>query len=609
MRLRSKYLFIKGFKIGLLVFWGIIGIMLTTGFMWESDNNPCVWLSDEGYYYMKNVENENSPKIKISDFTYEGELYYFGDYFAHITEDGKYCFFINRVEEGTGTLYRAELDQMTEDIEKNKDYIIKVASDVSLDKTTYCKDGTVVYGRKDTYSDGYRMYYFDGLDSYLVDDKVWCWETFEDVIFYLRLEDEDEVDNYTLYGANTKLNKPSVMIASDVTEYFYVRDMEHVVYSKYYDKDDSSHVAMYVAGYTTEPRRLSSNMYYDSCYQTFEKTGTFYYTEMEEVEFPLNNFVDIVSDQENSNSQIQQDLEEYLENTTYTIKYYSLYYYTKDGKVKQIASRIANNMNGSRYSYSNGHVAAAFFQLKKAVPKMSLDSTYYSYDTDFESLAETVREYVDDNIPDFSEFYYSIDGEEAYAADSEVWGMVKNADILQLDLYNEGNNALIFSYRYDDNGDIISSDVFVTDVIDGKLQAPKTINLLDNVSKVAIIDDHLMYNHNEKICFYVNGENIETGVDYYLISDAPDYLMTWYEDGSGIVTIAQDGRYGKSILWINTEGEKVLELDEVTDFCALENEDILYLSDDNLEYYNIENKWRIDEDVEIFWCLNQKKIM
>lgn len=621
----------------MIVFIGGILYGMIRSDIFESKINMsdfCVILSDGEYRLVPLNQKTGENDIKIADFentSTNGSVVNYMDRCAHITKDGKYLYFFSKLDDygEYGNLYRAELGKLRAGSDKNDAYVIKIASGVSTEDLEVCEDNTVVYKKKNSDDDYiYRLYYFDGVKSDVVAKDVYTWEICEDYIFYTSIE-EDEV-SCTLYGRRLGSEENEIKIAAYIDSEFYVKDPEHIVYFKTISDEYRSHRAVYIAGYSTEPEKLSGDVYYGTWYSSFAQTGKFYYTEMSGEDMYLSDFVEnpyadsdkeaiepdyydekyeddyeaYETDYEAYEAATERlDLMAYLSDLRCDSRAYSLYYYDiSAGQPVLISDQVDNYQISYTTAFSNGHTAVAYFKRQDTIEKINIERVIDEYDETYSDAEALVIDYVRSNSADVDMLYCTVDGEKEQTIDPSLVGLDSVSEdecemYLRLAIYNDGKNLAFCNVGFSESGTRINSDnIYIASVNGQEIGEFESVLAVDTVNIGAFGDKLGYYNADYDFYMYINNRQILLSEDEWYTA-----RFTWYPDGSALVMTHYDYEGGWTLMRMTESGETEVVMQGVTCLDALQDGEILYIADGDLRFHDGKENDRLIGNAEYCW--------
>ncbi len=196
-------------------FSGIAGL-----FTGNKTSKVVFYQHDDEIHMIKDV---TAKEDKIKDFEVgEGEEDDFN--IIGIDSTGKYFYYYSEYEydEGLGTVCVIPIDKISNKSDKNEKATIEIADDVTSFE--------ILDGGKAVYTvDDDELYYFDGKESYEIDDDVDYFSAWNDMVVYERYDDKDETYslNYAKYSS-----KPKPQEIDDDISYVSCYAPDFLIYSK-----------------------------------------------------------------------------------------------------------------------------------------------------------------------------------------------------------------------------------------------------------------------------------------------------------------------------------------------------------------------------------------
>lgn len=208
-------------------------------------------------------------------------------YSATISEDGKYFYFFNRLDDdsASGTLCRIPTDKLKKKGD-NEQYVEEIDSKVNMEFMTLVDDTTVLYMRKGEelilYKDGESYELSDSVSSdfKLTSDKKY--------VVYRECVDEDDDSDYTLFCAEITKNPQPREIDSHINSLLSADNSSFILYTANYDDEDDS-VDVYMAGADKDPILVAEDVF--DTYGICADDKSFYYTVSKSNEVPLYSYV------------------------------------------------------------------------------------------------------------------------------------------------------------------------------------------------------------------------------------------------------------------------------------------------------------------------------
>ncbi len=389
-----------------------------------------VFEKDGKLYYVKNMDSDKDP-ICVCDV--RGSYSYL-DY--TMSEDSKYLYFLDKLDDsGNGDLYRAQLQKLTDNSDKNEKYIVEIESNVS-DYQIF-SDGKRAVCQK---SNG-KLVYFDGKESTdvakRVDSYYWTLNQDESAVIYQRGQD----DTYDILRYEFKSGKEETL-AEDVE--YVIDGMEtddFIVYAKQYDEDGQGY-GLYVtdaAGDEEQIARNVANVYgYDedgkslyylvdrretgSLYDFFEDDGA----SIEALGEPqLRDFLTPATEQDAMDEYDREYYAEYPEELQY---FYDNLYYDNDSGLYY----TYNYDDSDTYCYDDA--ARQWYKLLEDEYTVARDN--YENAGEREELIDELKQETIEN--DYYDLYYWKEGADAVlVAENVDWSSISNRGTSTPVLYNK----------------------------------------------------------------------------------------------------------------------------------------------------------------------------
>lgn len=586
-----------------------------------------VWVTDDEFAFVKKLK-EDEEKISIDSLRSDSSVYY-SQGMAAMTPDGKTLYFINRFDSycNTGTLYRAELDKLKKDSNKNESYITKIDSDVQVYSLMVQKDGTLLY-QTDS-SDNSKLNYFDGKETVTMAKNVidvrQCGDSY---IVYTTNKDGE--DGYSIYIMPVGDTENAYKVASNA--YLHtVKDETHILYYKYSDGS----TAYYIGGFNQEPVKVAGNVEYMNTSQ-FQAHGTLFYSVENSGKLKLSDFVDnpYASSDAAAKEPKEADYErevtktdwwgdeytttetdwdaynqaydkwyavqerislmEYLEDDENGFETYSVYFY-KIGD--QEAVKVSDKSMGSDIlGYSSGKnnmvmYAPAYSSTERlSIDQLMEDGYWYSG-----GVVSTIRAEL---VKDMDYVAYTVIGYSEQVLDLEAIDLYDETRYMDFRFYNDGTSFAMLL------GDESDQEIYTATVTNGCIGKVSGISAQEPTS-IGIINDAIYYSSNSgndlDLYQYKNGEHER------ICEEVALYSSEFYEDGTMMMLCDYDYEYGGTLYAVDKSGKKTKINDDVTNYASLNNGDVLFISDGTLKLYDGKNKITIAQDVEMIWMANEKK--
>lgn len=617
--------------------------------------NYCVWISENGYQFVKNMNKDNFDVIDIADSDYSDfsveNTYFIKKNFAHITSDGKYLYYFDRFNNDEdpqyGTLYRAELGKLKPNKKSNGDYVTKIDSDVNIRNFYVREDGSVFYC-KDSSSDNYtyRLFFYDGSEPVLIDKDISEVKYTSEVVFYNKPQSDDM--GYSLYAKKIISNDEPVKIDTNTEYTFSVFDSEHLLYSKESaNEDDYGYSSdLYVAGYSAPSTKISSGTYTDYDFSTFEDSGRIFFTKKESVIKKLGNYVtnpyeatdlSAVAPDENAPEYVEEYTDWWWTSTRNNDAYYAAYneyqqsvsrleimtylnsteyediaeslYYWDINMVDPIliSNQVDDNATTHNTAIADNVSCANYFKKTKDFKKMSIDAimSHEDYQSgDMDSVQSIVEQYIFYHSADTTTLYFTVVGGVEQSVSTESLGIGNNGCYVDMVVFNGGKNIAILgrTISYDDYSRDFGSLNIAS--VDNCSIGEFAMNNIAGANCIYYANDNLICTSDSEIYIYRNNSFILLH-DIYREDETQYITYAWYPDNTIIYLVDYDERYGGTLMKIDPNGEKQKLLDDVTIFSALENGAILYQSNGYLRRYDGNANPIIAGEVGGYWCINE----
>lgn len=284
---------------GVIIAAGAIGLGGVAVFKnLNKEDNAYVYFSDGQYELLTDLKKDRN--INFSSGTEDN---YDKSDLVKFSNDGKYVYYYSQYTTGsyTGTLCRAEWAKLSQNSERNENYIDVIDTNIST-YFRFAKDDGIVY--KNDMND---LFYYNGKEPVRIAKSVMNYMTdgADRVIYTVSNEDgsDSSGETYCLYGINLDAPEEKKKLASDVSYIVNQDDFDNIFYSKSTSDNDTE---LYVVGFNKERECLgkqTSNIYY--------KDGEIYYTAGNGKSVSLYDYVD---DPENAtNTEDEEDTSAHYE--------------------------------------------------------------------------------------------------------------------------------------------------------------------------------------------------------------------------------------------------------------------------------------------------------
>lgn len=631
----------------------VLLIVLLGGKSSGGKNSGYVYLTEDGeLMYLKNLK-ESTEAVELSDEGSSSSRIVF-------SEDGKYLYFTepNSNSYYLSTLYRVQISKLGKDgrkaekiasdvysfslldgddlayvEQKNDDYRLyfydgeadhKLASSENY-FSLYSEQGYAYYRKYDANDDLYSLYRVtlneEGEEERLIKDCSTIYSSYTDEIYLFGVEDgDDDLSLSTIYSvvpgeSDTELLEDVYRVSSVTVEdgklsfyYFTCQQQEYTLYDFVSDTTASEDTRILAAGYPDSPD------YYDDYYpryglytasdgrQYYEtRSGLVYY--LDPSAYPhLDDPVDIAYEMADDLYDAALDdyytardnyyaaddrayIRERLQESAYTLTSYTLYRY-EDGTSTQLASGL------SSASLTGSSDLNAFFYEKSdnSSPTVLCDLSELEYASDIYDLMDqdTEGDTVYQNINGV-ESVLELDGDSLHVSsarvlnDKELILIISEDGEYSMQSYTIEKNAVVYSHT-------IVDEMFTSPVVHSGPSGDVLYYFVDQDEDA----------ETGTLMCYFGGESTEIAddvVDIYALDDSSTvYLVGEYEyEYSGDYNIAE-------LSVVNKDGQTEID-DElhVGRLRVLSEDEVLYISDDSLYYWNGKESRRISDDAVYLW--------
>lgn len=581
----------------------------------ENMENACAWLTDEGYFFVPDLSNQDISPIKIADFYSDddSENSYkrmYGNQYAKVSEDGRYMFYLSDVNsyQGIGTLYRADLMSIYMYPKEKEDYIIEIDTNVRL--INPMDDGKVLY-IKEGQMERYCLKYSDGEQCMSISDENAWLQSYQilntDYVLYSVQKDENE-KFFSLYGSSLSGECERVEILSDIFfgwEYsnsdpkkagysvnfnasgnFYAIDKDHIYYFSHDEVDADAiynnyvwsvfdyfdKANLYVTGIETGSQIIAQNVT-DVCWG--RENGLYYCADDGEY-FHLTDYINVSNISEEELTSLVEAFQFIFgvdESKLDTLYYCDLV----TNEVKRIGH---GDMDAEEWiKWRNNRSTAILYMdfdlvVGNLVKEFPLDKILSDERFGKENTISIVMEYYEEIMEDLvrDNFVYSLSINGREAINLPLMSMYDFSDeilrINELCIFDDGKKLALL----DEQGTI-----FIAEIQDNAISNIKASNIIAE-SNIYAEEEFLYYKNEDTIYFYDGNEAKEIGENCQYIK--------CYEDGTILANVDYiSSSYGGVLYFFENTGEKEEIGSDVTDFIALQSGGILYLSEKKLVYY------------------------
>lgn len=478
------------------------------------------------------------------------------------------CFFQQIVDNKEGSLYEINLESRRNGSEKQKNYTIKIDSDVSLENVYVYDDGTVLYTKE---NDNLKksIYYFDKKTTSVVATEVKNLKICDNLIIYSMdtSSSEPQLDDYVTGQDLYLIEKDDLnnerVLASNIYEY-YVYDAEHIFYSKITesmreflgDEGDPIYALYLLDCLSGKETKIGENVQTDSRDDLFEY-GKLCWTEDDGQETYVSEFVEDDVQTEESKQYMQS-----LETFRYVHKPVTLYLYNCiTNKIVKMADNVKNEPLNQ--AASSGNWAIMFWKQKDVKVKMS-DVIKTSQKNEF-SIEYAAKFLVITDSPDWKKLYISFNG--------------KKPQEINLDIAAADEDIYVTEFKFDSKADTVSLEVEGLDT-----------NLLVDTEKRS---------YTAQIQGGKVGKFIRTDITDQEDSSVIDYDSQIFMEGAvcgrGTVRMPngdkieknnREGSFVGTLKFISSTGEINIISDTVEYWCVFENGNIIYTDNNILHFFD-----------------------
>lgn len=531
--------------------------------------------TDGGFEVTQNLKNEKKYR-HLADA--DEDSYYDTILFS---PDKKYVYYYTNIDEGYGTLNRAEAGKLKKDASKNEKYIETIASNVETYGLEFFKDGTFLYK-----NDGGNLYYYNGKEAEQVaKDVIEYHMDKKDKIIYTVDVGGDEEELYDLYGVDVNDLGNKKKIASDIYSLVLSKDFDNLIFTKArYDENDSFIYTLYSGGFEKETEEVKKNV------ESYEITSDdkIVYAAYNGNKAILYDYVD----DDYKDDELLDDLRADLKSKEYGHPLKNVYQYT-DEKETQLAENVTD------WCSYRGLIA---FNTPDTISshKVSIEDIYWDFDAAYEvfyfDLANA--KYVLESQPDKQLTLNPKTEDDVFGADKD---------------YGRGYYAFgsdVYMLSYDEDSEF--PELWKATASDKEIGNAELIT--EDASVYAADGDSLYYLSN---CDYSSDDfvygdlNVASGGEITTTAKGVVNVNTRiYDDGSVLAytdyRYTDDDEYGDLALF-NKKGEKTPIASDVSEAVRLDNGDVLLISDDNLCLFDGKEPERLRSGVEYFWCSDYMK--
>ncbi len=221
----------------------IFGIVFLAGRNSGDASDSLSYVKNGKLYYVKDIRKDDEPVV-VCDIK-NGDEYDTGSLAGEFSDDGKYLYFFNKVENSyTGKLCRIEVAKIKKDESKTEDAIEELVSGVTYFQLI--DDTRFVY-----LNDSNEVYYFDGEDKNKIAANVYTFDLTEDGKVEYNTSD-GTVGRYSIEDDSTEtiIENCSYIVSNTADGYFYA------VYN-----EDSDLYDLYYSSKSGEAEKIAENTY------------------------------------------------------------------------------------------------------------------------------------------------------------------------------------------------------------------------------------------------------------------------------------------------------------------------------------------------------------
>ena len=526
-----------------------------------SGGDKYIYIKDDTYYLTNNLAKDTEVELASARVDYPT------DTMVSFSPDEKYVYYFTKVEDGMGSLCRAEIDKLKKGSSKNDKYIETIASNVSLyPGFKFMKNGSVIYKNGEN-----SLYCFDGKESTKIGKNVLEFYTDEDSKVLYTVEQEeyngDDYDgSYDLYGMDVNNLESNIKLAKNISFILDHEDLNNIYFVKL-DEDGKS--SLYVAGFDKEETaKIAANA---KTYRVIN--GEIFYTTDNGNKLIL---ADYVNDKSGGDDEIYYEFlrEEINEAEPESVSNLCTY---KNGKEEVIAENVVNA------TFCDGMIV--YNTTDSITDKISIDNIEDLYD---------IRELFNIDYAKASYVMTSKLDEKLSMSENAAAKMLGSEDGGYLDFYVKGGRVFIAS-----EGDIFEATVEGGKIADALLKAEGFV--IGN-------DESSLYVGTSGDSGYGDISVITDGEAKVLAKGIQIDYIDFYEDGSffGYTDYNYEGSYG-DLEMFNSKGESTKVGTDVSQYIRKDNNEIIVISDDKLYSFNGKDKTQLKTDVSKVWCSNYEK--
>ena len=552
----------------------------------EKSDVGCAWVQDDGFYYIPDLEGEDSESVRMaesnvtSQWQYMGsdgvitdELWNFnsigaGSKLLEFSENRKYIYFFNEMSDQmrTGTLCYIQTKYLTDSQMEAEKHIIKVDSDVFVSaRPVICKDGGIIYNRKSEEAYSGTLCYSDGKQIVKIAEHARDFAvTEENIVYYVKWEEYAErkengrSGQYNLYCAQIGRKGSEKQIGSDIYDYVNAPDQMELFYvneGKIYFLEKGKILYCY---FGDEKKEILIN---DNAYTIQWEKEKVIYVHKDKI-MKIQDFFDC-SQSVHKTEEIEQFFEKLQDmQGDISIMCGSVHMYDcKKGrdqilsqKCRVVLAEDENESYDELYSpqITRGENEPVLSYVDIASIEKILTSKKVPIDDILSNSAYSLED--EDTIIDLIDDAFSILYKELYEDNRlfqyyvESAGSGKSIYLQDMGIEElDSEMPLVYLFNDGQNFAIDEGSLTVGTVSDGYCTDRETIE--SEITSVKIISGKLFYEKNNTIYWYDGNSSISIGTAY----DDDETYYKGYDDGTVLMLVYYSGRqYGGTLVQIGT---------------------------------------------------------
>lgn len=531
-----------------------------------------ILLQDGKYKLLTDLSKEDLLEIASAKSDAESER------LVQFSLDGKYIYYFTKydADNSTGTLCRAEYGKLKAGSPKNDQYVTTIASNV--DRFLYVTKNGILYQNESS------LYYYDGSESIRLTKDIsalWVNDTAEDKALY-SADYEDGGSSLYLVSLEDPKNPQKIDkgVARVVT---YGSPMWADLNDfTYYKETENDRYALYRAGINREPEKITGNIL--NFTSDPENKKLFYFKDTGKTV----SLYDFVSDPYRSSGEYAGMRKE-LQNSDNDLPITDLYCY-ENGQETLIAENVLSN----RWSYG-GFV---FWKADTFRGKVNIDALQDYSDVEY-SLKYLEYENVVEALEPEEFFLYSD------ASGSVVSATGSAAEILAAgEIRIAGEQVFVkgedLQMAMMENGTLGNFRLLADDGSPCLLSGNTSGDTFYYVANI----------YQQGDTQYADLYQCKNGESTCLARDTDATMAYVYEDGqiclnrgNGAVRVSTVSNTEPSELTlIDSDGTSQTIAEDATQYVKFGKNDLLYLSDGDLYYYDGKDKTRVISDVDGIWA-------